>query len=126
MRRAAEWLFLLGTQRDDGGWGEDEETYADAAPGRYKESTPSQTAWALLGLMAAGRVDDPAVARGVAWLTRTQRADGEWTEKPYTAVGFPKVFFLRYHGYRLFFPLMALARYRNLRQGNTRRVAFGF
>jgi squalene-hopene/tetraprenyl-beta-curcumene cyclase len=124
MRRAAEWLIAV--QRDDGGWGEDEETYADAAPGRYKESTPSQTAWALLGLMAAGRVDDPAVTAGIAWLTRTQRSDGEWTEKPYTAVGFPKVFYLRYHGYRLFFPLMALARYRNLRRGNTRRVAFGF
>ena len=124
MRRAADWL--VSVQREDGGWGEDEESYGDAAPGRYKESTPSQTAWALIGLMAAGRVEDAAVARGIAYLTRTQRGDGEWTELPYTAVGFPKVFYLRYHGYRLFFPLMALARYRNLRCGNTRRVAFGF
>jgi squalene-hopene/tetraprenyl-beta-curcumene cyclase len=122
--RAVDWL--LSVQRDDGGWGEDEESYGDAPHGRYKESTASQTAWALLGLMAAGVVDHPAVARGVAYLMTTQRSDGEWTELPYTAVGFPRVFYLRYHGYRLFFPLLALARYRNLRQGNTRRVAFGF
>jgi squalene-hopene/tetraprenyl-beta-curcumene cyclase len=124
VRRAVAWL--LSVQRDDGGWGEDEETYAAAPPGRYKESTPSQTAWALLGLMAAGEHEHEAVARGIAWLSATQRADGEWTELPYTAVGFPRVFYLRYHGYRLFFPLLALARYRNLRRGNTRRVAFGF
>ena len=89
------------------------------------ESTPSQTAWAVLGLMAAGAADHPAVARGIAYLAATQSADGEWTEMPYTAVGFPRVFYLRYHGYRLYFPLLALARYRNLRRGNTRRVAFG-
>jgi squalene-hopene/tetraprenyl-beta-curcumene cyclase len=124
MRRAVG--FLLDTQRDDGGWGEDEESYADALPGRYKESTPSQTAWALLGLMAAGQASHPAVARGIAYLTATQREDGEWTELPYTAVGFPRVFYLRYHGYRLFFPLLALARYRNLLRGNTSQVAFGF
>jgi squalene-hopene/tetraprenyl-beta-curcumene cyclase len=113
-------------QRDDGGWGEDEESYGDAPHGRYKASTASQTAWALLGLMAAGAVDHPAVARGVAYLMATQLADGEWTELPYTAVGFPRVFYLRYDGYRLYFPLLALARYRNLRHGNTRQVAFGF
>ena len=124
MHRAAGWL--LSVQREDGGWGEDEESYAAAPPGRHKESTPSQTAWALLGLMAAGEAENPAVARGIAWLTRTRRPDGEWTELPYTAVGFPRVFYLRYHGYRLYFPLMALARYRNLNRGNTKRVAFGF
>jgi squalene-hopene/tetraprenyl-beta-curcumene cyclase len=118
--------FLLATQREDGGWGEDEESYDAAPPGRYKESTPSQTAWALLGLMAAGEAASPAVARGIAWLARTQRDDGEWTELPYTAVGFPRVFYLRYHGYRLFFPLLALARYLNLQRGNTSKVAFGF
>ena len=122
--RAVDWLASV--QRDDGGWGEDEESYGDAPHGRYSESTPSQTAWAVLGLMAAGAADHPAVARGVAYLARTQRPDGEWSELPYTAVGFPRVFYLRYHGYRLYFPLLALARYRNLRRGNDRRVAFGF
>lgn len=122
--RAVAWL--LSVQREDGGWGEDGESYADAPHGRYRESTPSQTAWALLGLMAAGRVSDPAVARGVGWLLGAQREDGEWEEQPYTAVGFPRVFYLRYHGYRQFFPLTAIARYRNLRLANTERVAFGY
>jgi squalene-hopene/tetraprenyl-beta-curcumene cyclase len=118
--------FLLGCQRADGGWGEDEETYTGTPHGQYRRSTASQTAWALIGLMAAGEVENPAVARGIAALIQTQRSDGEWDEDDYTAVGFPRVFYLRYHGYRLFFPLLALARYRNLMQGNTRRVAFGF
>ena len=124
VRRAVNWL--MSRQQADGGWGEDEASYADGPPGHYKHSTPSQTAWALLGLMAAGEVNHPAMARGIDCLRRTQRADGEWDELPYTAVGFPRVFYLRYHGYRLFFPLLALARYRTLLEGNTRRVAFGF
>ncbi len=123
IRRAREWL--LNRQRDDGGWGEDEESYAASAPGVYRASTPSQTAWAMLGLMAAGETG-PAVDRAAQYLARTQREDGEWDELPYTAVGFPRVFYLRYHGYRLFFPLLALARFRNLRHGNSRRVSFGF
>jgi squalene-hopene/tetraprenyl-beta-curcumene cyclase len=124
VKRAADWL--VSVQREDGGWGEDEESYADAPAGRHKESTASQTAWAVLGLMAAGAVDHPAVARGIEYLSQTQRADGEWTELPYTAVGFPRVFYLRYHGYRLYFPLLAMARFRNLKRGNTRQVAYGF
>jgi squalene-hopene/tetraprenyl-beta-curcumene cyclase len=124
VRRAVAWL--RDVQREDGGWGEDEETYQDAPRGRYKESTPSQTAWAVLGLMAAGEVATPTVARGVEYLMATQRQDGEWRELPYNAVGFPRVFYLRYHGYRRYFPLQALARYCNLRRGNTRKVAFGF
>jgi squalene-hopene/tetraprenyl-beta-curcumene cyclase len=123
MRRACDWL--IDVQREDGGWGEDEESYADAPHGRFRESTPSQTAWAILALMAAGRAEHPAVARGIAWLQRTQKPDGEWDELPYTAVGFPRVFYLKYHGYRLFFPLLALARYRNLMRGNTRQVEYG-
>ena len=124
VRRAV--AFLLATQRDDGGWGEDNESYAAALPGRYDRSTPSQTAWALLGLMAAGEVEHEAVARGIAWLAAAQGANGEWTEAPFTAVGFPRVFYLRYHGYRLFFPLLAAARYRNLMRGNDRSVTWGF
>jgi squalene-hopene/tetraprenyl-beta-curcumene cyclase len=124
IRRAADWL--VSVQRDDGGWGEDEESYGDAPHGRYKESTPSQTAWAVLGLIAAGEVAHPAVERGIAYLMRTRRDDGEWSELAYTAVGFPRVFYLRYHGYRLYFPLLALARYRGLRNANSKRVMFGF
>ncbi|HEX3347713.1 MAG TPA: squalene--hopene cyclase [Acetobacteraceae bacterium] len=124
IRRAVE--FLCATQREDGGWGEDNETYADAAHGRFRISTPSQTAWALLGLMAAGAVEHEAVHRAVAFLASCQKEDGEWDEASYTAVGFPRVFYLRYHGYRLFFPLMAMARYRNLQRGNDKRVAWGF
>jgi squalene-hopene/tetraprenyl-beta-curcumene cyclase len=124
MRRAVDWL--LAVQRDDGGWGEDEESYALAPHGRYTQSTPSQTAWALLGLMAAGAVNHPAVARGIEYLMATQRDDGEWTELPYTAVGFPRVFYLRYHGYRRYFPAMGLTRYRDLTRGNAIRVTLGF
>ncbi len=118
--------WLLAHQRADGGWGEDEESYGEAPPGQYKMSTPSQTAWAVLGLMAAGEADHPAVAQGIEFLQRTQRDDGEWEEQAFTAVGFPRVFYLRYHGYRLFFPLLALSRYRNLVTGNSRRVNVGF
>jgi len=124
IRRAVAWL--LSVQREDGGWGEDEETYGTAPHGQYKESTPSHTAWAVLGLMAAGETDQPAVDRGIDYLVATQRLDGEWAEPPYNAVGFPRVFYLRYHGYRLYFPLLALARYRDLHQSNARVVNWGF
>jgi len=124
MRRAADWL--LARQHADGGWGEFGESYwPDAPRGEAPYSTSSQTAWALLALMAAGEVENPAVARGVAYLTRTQDNDGNWDEPWYTAVGFPRVFYLRYHGYRAFFPLWALARYRRLTIGNSRQVPFG-
>ncbi|WP_422864712.1 squalene--hopene cyclase [Endosaccharibacter trunci] len=122
--RAVEWLISI--QREDGGWGEDCATFEGAAPGRYTESLPSQTAWAVIGLMAAGRRDHPSVARGIDYLTATQDENGEWQEQPYNAVGFPRVFYLRYHGYRLFFPLLALSRFKTLQQSNTKRVPFGF
>ncbi len=124
IRRAAG--FLREMQREDGGWGEDNASYAGVSRGRYHRSNPSQTAWALLGLMAAGEAESEAVARGIEFLATTQRPDGTWEEAPYTAVGFPRVFYLRYHGYRLYFPLLALARYRNLMRGNDRHVGWGF
>ena len=113
-------------QRDDGGWGEDEETYRDAPHGRYKESTPSQTAWALLGSDGGGRSGQSGGGARHRVSAGDPGRDGGWAELPYNAVGFPRVFYLRYHGYRWYFPLLALARYRNLRRGNTRKVAFGF
>ncbi|WP_239021183.1 MULTISPECIES: squalene--hopene cyclase [Novacetimonas] len=122
--RATDWLRCR--QRADGGWGEGCESYEGGPHGEYGQSLPSQTAWAVLGMMAAGLKDDAAVARGVAYLARTQGTDGEWAEEPYNAVGFPKVFYLRYHGYRQFFPLMALSRYRNLQNSNSGRVGYGF
>ena len=88
-------------------------------------STASQTAWALLALMACGAVDHEAVDRGAAWLLRQQGGDGGWPELDYTGTGFPRVFYLRYHGYARLFPLWALARLRNLRRGNSRRVTHG-
>jgi squalene-hopene/tetraprenyl-beta-curcumene cyclase len=75
--------------------------------------------------MAAGEVEHPAVARGVAYLQQHQAEDGLWAEERYTATGFPRVFYLRYHGYGKFFPLWAMARYRNLTKGNTRAVLYG-
>ena len=122
--RAADWLIAI--QNSDGGWGEGCDSYKldysgyEAAP-----SASSQTAWAVLGLMAAERTKHPAVARGIAWLAAHQNGAGEWPEETYTGGGFPRVFYLRYHGYSKFFPLWALARYRNLTRGNSGRVAFG-
>lgn len=117
--------WLIDRQRADGGWGEDCESYADAPHGEYHESIPSQTAWALLGLMAGGYAAHETVARGIEWLQSVQDDDGSWAEQPYNAVGFPRVFYLRYHGYPRFFPLMALARFRNLARGNSKQVAYG-
>lgn len=124
IRKAVNWLISI--QNADGGWGEDGTSYKldyrghEAAP-----STASQTSWALLGLMAAGEIDHPSIARGVAYLLGTQNREGLWDEQLFTATGFPRVFYLRYHGYPKFFPLWALARYRNLKESNTRKVAFG-
>ena len=123
--------YLKRVQNADGGWGEDGFTYprrggtAPDADVQMGVSTASQTAWALLALMAAGQADDPAVERGAAWLVTHQAADGGWPELDYTGTGFPRVFYLRYHGYARIFPLWALARLRNLRRSNTREVAFG-
>ena len=117
--------YLVSTQRADGGWGEDGISYYDGHHGEAPSSTASQTAWAVLGLMAAGQVDHPATQRGIEYLMRTRQETGLWHEDTYTAVGFPRVFYLRYHGYRAYFPLMALARYRNLTTGNSKLVMHG-
>jgi len=124
VRRAANWLIAI--QNADGGWGEGCESY-DAGYGGHRPapSAASQTAWALMGLMAAGLVDHPAVAKGVAWLMRVEDDEGFWPEPGYTGGGFPRVFYLRYHGYSKFFPLWALARYRRLIRANSRQVGFG-
>src|ERR1700694_985906 len=124
IRKAVAWLVSI--QNADGGWGEDATSYRldykglEGAP-----TTASQTAWALLGLMAAGEVKHPAVARGVEYLVATQTEKGLWDEQRYTATGFPRVFYLRYHGYPKFFPLLALARYLNLMNTNSRVVGVG-
>ncbi|PXW15473.1 squalene--hopene cyclase [Paraburkholderia caballeronis] len=124
MKRAVQWLVAI--QNEDGGWGEDGTSYKlDYRGYEPAASTASQTAWALLGLMAAGAVNHPAVARGIAWLQATQRDHGLWDEERFTATGFPRVFYLRYHGYRKFFPLWALARYRNLKRDGSTRVTVG-
>jgi len=124
IRKAVEWL--LSIQNPDGGWGEDGTSYKlDYRGHEPAASTPSQTAWALLGLMAVGETNNPAVERGVRYLFRTQTEGGLWNEDRFTATGFPRVFYLRYHGYRKFFPLWALARYRNLKTKNDPGVIFG-
>jgi squalene-hopene/tetraprenyl-beta-curcumene cyclase len=124
MRRAVDWLASI--QNKDGGWGEDAVSYRlDYKGFEGCPSTASQTAWALLGLMAAGEVNHPAVLRGVEYLKSTQTEKGSWDEQRYTATGFPRVFYLRYHGYSKFFPLWALARYRNLKSTNSRAVGVG-
>lgn len=130
MRRAVAWLEAR--QNPDGGWGEDGDTYPerggtapDGGSRRNSASTSSQTAWALLALLAAGEADNPAVARGAAYLLRCQTEAGEWDEDDYSGTGFPRVFYLRYHGYRRIFPLWALARLRNLQMRNSRQVSFG-
>lgn len=111
--RAVAWLGSI--QNADGGWGEDGNSYRlDYAGHTPAPSTPAQTAWALLGLMAVGAVGTPAVARGIAWLLEHQGEDGLWDDPHHNATGFARVFYLRYHGYSRYFPLWALARYRRL------------
>jgi squalene-hopene/tetraprenyl-beta-curcumene cyclase len=118
VRRGVE--FLMRKQNPDGGWGESNDTYA-RAPGEPETfpSTPYQSAWALLGLLAAGEARSEAVRRGAEFLMRTQQADGLWSDSSFTAPGFPRVFYLKYHGYSAYFPLWALAAYRTLTRRGT-------
>jgi squalene-hopene/tetraprenyl-beta-curcumene cyclase len=117
--RAVRWL--TDQQNTDGGWGESNDTYTQRLPERRPAaSTSFQSAWALLGLMAAGQVRSQAVQRGIDYLLNTQNSRGLWDDPSFTAPGFPRVFYLKYHGYSAYFPLWALAAYRNLtRSGGT-------
>jgi squalene-hopene/tetraprenyl-beta-curcumene cyclase len=119
VRRAARWL--LDHQNRDGGWGESIASYDDPTQKGIGESTPSQTAWALMGLLAATPADSQAVRRGFRWLLERQDGDGTWAQEQWTGTGFPRVFYLNYHYYRHYFPLMALAQYRAAR-ATPRRV----
>jgi squalene-hopene/tetraprenyl-beta-curcumene cyclase len=109
VRRAVAWLEAH--QNPDGGWGEDLRSYDDSSLAGQGPSTASQTAWALLALLAAGEHGGAAAERGVRWLAATQRPDGSWDEPQYTGTGFPGDFYINYHLYRLAFPLSALGRY---------------
>ena len=113
--KAVQWLKNI--QNSDGGWGEDCNSYDDPSLQGMGISTASQTAWALLGLMAAGEVNSESVERGIHYLDRNFEGAEGWQEAPYTGTGFPRVFYLRYHGYSHYFPLWALGVYRNLKNG---------
>ncbi len=123
IRKAAEWMKFR--QRDDGGWGEDCASYWQHRRDEVKTSTPSQTSWALMGLMAAGDINSVNVRRGIDYLLRAPYKDGKWEEVYFNAVGFPRVFYLRYHGYSSYFPLWTLARYRALREGTITNLNYG-
>jgi squalene-hopene/tetraprenyl-beta-curcumene cyclase len=109
VQQAAEWLRMV--QNPDGGWGETCDSYDDPSTRGVGPSTASQTAWAIMGLLAANDTRSDSVARGVAYLLRTQKKDGSWDEAYYTGTGFPRVFYLNYHMYRQYFPLIALTTY---------------
>jgi squalene-hopene/tetraprenyl-beta-curcumene cyclase len=109
IRRAVAWLEAH--QNPDGGWGEDLRSYDDPSWAGRGESTASQTAWALLALLAAGDGDGAAAERGIRWLAQTQRPDGGWDEPQFTGTGFPGDFYINYHLYRVVFPVSALGRY---------------
>jgi squalene-hopene/tetraprenyl-beta-curcumene cyclase len=121
--RAADWLE--SKQQADGGWGESCDTYWHERVDAGVPPLPSQTAWALLALMAVGRLESETVRRGIEFLIRSFDHNVGWQDEHYNAVGFPRVFYLKYHGYAKYFPLFALARYRNLKLGNVKRTPFG-
>ena len=108
--RGAAWLEAH--QQADGGWGETPESYADRGLAGTGTPTASQTAWAISGLVAAGRGDSVVVRQGVDWLVQRQEHDGTWQQPEFTGTGFPQVFYLRYHWYPIYFPLIALCRAR--------------
>jgi squalene-hopene/tetraprenyl-beta-curcumene cyclase len=109
---AANWLLVH--QQACGGWGESPDSYEFPHLRGQGSPTASQTAWALMGLLAAGMHDHPAVARGIRYLVLMQNDDGTWDEPEFTGTGFPRVFYLRYHYYRIYFPLLALSQWATL------------
>ena len=112
VQQGVEWL--MSVQNEDGGWGENCISYNNPAKKARERSTPSQTAWAVMGLISAGKADSAAVKAGIDYLLHTQRQDGTWDEDIFTGTGFPRVFYLNYHLYRHSFPTMALGMYAQL------------
>jgi squalene-hopene/tetraprenyl-beta-curcumene cyclase len=110
VRKAVGWLASV--QHSDCGWGERAESYDHPSRKGMGPSTPSQTAWAIMGLLAAGEGDGTMVRCGIEHLLNHQRPDGSWDEDEWTGTGFPRVFYLKYHYYRHYWPLMALAQYK--------------
>ena len=115
VRRGRDWL--ASCQNEDGGWGENCNTYDDPMLKGKGKSTASQTAWAVMGLCACGNLDNVSIQRGLQYLIDTQNRDGSWTEDEITGTGFPKVFYLKYDMYRNNWPLVAMATYMNMREG---------
>jgi squalene-hopene/tetraprenyl-beta-curcumene cyclase len=120
VQQGAEWLRMF--QNPDGGWGETCGSYDDSTTKGVGPSTPSQTAWAVMGLLAASDTRSDSVARGIAYLLRTQKKDGSWDEPQFTGTGFPRVFYLLYHMYRQYFPLIALTTYGKVMAGQKAEV----
>jgi len=128
IQQAAEWIRMM--QNADGGWGETCGSYDDVLQKGIGPSTPSQTAWAVLGLLAAGDTRSDSVAKGIRWLVSKQSEVGSWDESAagrkgeatYTGTGFPRVFYLAYHLYREYFPLLALTTYKKARPGRLQRM----
>jgi squalene-hopene/tetraprenyl-beta-curcumene cyclase len=123
IRRGVNWL--LSMQQASGAWGESPDSYEDEAAHGRGPATASQTAWALLGLIAAGEAQHAAVQRGIQWLLRTQSPDGGWEEPYFTGTGFPRVFYLKYHYYPVYFPLLALATARSFNPEPTATASVG-
>ena len=114
-------LYLKNQQNEDGGWGEDGRSYYKKYTNYKTQSTPSQTAWATMGLIAAGELESDAVRKGITYLTNLKKFE----ETKFTAVGFPKVFYLKYHGYSKYFPLLAMSKFNNLKNSNSKKQLFG-
>ncbi|MBA4783695.1 MAG: squalene--hopene cyclase [Rhizobiales bacterium] len=123
IQKAVVWL--KAHQNSDGGWGEGLETYDPTCKGYNEGSTASQTAWALMALMSADAVEDSAVRKGITYLTHAPKDGARWDEKYWSGTGFPRVFYLKYHGYAAYFPLWAMARYQGLMASNDRSVKWG-